>query len=156
MEENLEEVPPANGGEDAREHSFSAEDLQLKAPLESANPTGTATGGGDDEESKQQPPKEEEPTEKKVAMVQLKLQFMAVGGAPILKKNKFQVRESMTVAEVLMFLRRTLKVREGDPLFLYVNSSFAPGLDQALRCLHESFQINGELVLQYAITSSWG
>ena len=106
------------------------------------------------EETKQDKGEESSSSERKP--MQLKLQFMAVGGAPILKKNKFQVRDSMTVAEVLLFLRRTLKVREGDPLFLYVNSSFAPGLDQGLKCLHESFQVNGELVFQYAITSSWG
>jgi ubiquitin-like protein ATG12 len=87
---------------------------------------------------------------------QLKLHFLAVGGAPILKKNKFQVRENMLVSEMLVFLRRTLKIRDGDPIFLYINSAFAPSLDQALRSLYESFQVNGELVLQYAITSSWG
>jgi ubiquitin-like protein ATG12 len=87
---------------------------------------------------------------------QLKLQFLAVGGAPILKKNKFQVRDSMTVAEVIGFLRKTLKIRDGDPLFLYINSSFAPSLEQQLKWLHGSFQVNDELLIQYAVTSSWG
>ena len=87
---------------------------------------------------------------------QIKVHFLAVGGAPILKKNKFQVRDSMTVAEVLVFLRKTLKIRDGDPLFLYVHSSFAPALDQDLRSLFSSFEISSELVLQYAVTSSWG
>ncbi len=64
--------------------------------------------------------------------IQVKLQFLAVGGAPILKKNKFQVRDSMTIAEILGFLRKTLKIRDGDPLFLYLNSSFSPNLEQQL------------------------
>lgn len=88
--------------------------------------------------------------------VQVKLHFLAVGGAPILKRNKFQVRDTMTVGELLVYLRKTLKIREADPLFVYVNSSFAPGLDQELKSLHDCFSVNDELVLQYAITSSYG
>ena len=88
--------------------------------------------------------------------IQVKLQFLAGGGAPILKKNKFQVRDSMTIAEILGFLRKTLKIRDGDPLFLYLNSSFSPNLEQQLKSLHRSFQVNDELVIQYAVTSSWG
>lgn len=88
--------------------------------------------------------------------IQVKLQFLAVGGAPILKKNKFQVRDSMTIAEILGFLRKTLKIRDGDPLFLYLNSSFSPNLEQQIKSLHRAFQVNDELVIQYAVTSSWG
>ncbi len=87
---------------------------------------------------------------------QVKLQFLAVGGAPILKKTKFQVRDNMTISEILNFLRKTLKIRESDPIFVYINSCFAPGLDQDLRSLHQSFHVNDELVLQYAITNSYG
>lgn len=87
---------------------------------------------------------------------QIKVQLFAVGGAPILKKNKFQVRDTMVVGEVITFLRKTLRIRDGEPLFVYLNSSFAPGLDQPLRSLHEQFNVNDELLIQYAITSSWG
>jgi ubiquitin-like protein ATG12 len=86
----------------------------------------------------------------------VKVQFLAVGGAPILKKNKFQVRSNMTVAEVVAFLRKTLKIRDGDPLFVYLNSSFAPSLDQTLKSLHDCFEVSDELFVQYAVTSSWG
>ena len=86
----------------------------------------------------------------------VKVQFLAVGGAPILRKNKFQVRGNMRIAEVIAFLRKTLRIREGDPLFVYLNSSFAPSLEQTLRVLHECFGVNDELIVQYAVTSSWG
>ena len=94
--------------------------------------------------------------DEKVKPRQVKVQFLAVGGAPILKKTKFQVRDNMTVAEIIGFLRKTLKIRDTDPLFLYINSAFAPSLDQDLKCLHDSFSINEELALQYAITNSYG
>lgn len=88
--------------------------------------------------------------------LQIRVQFLAVAGAPILKKNKFQVRNTMSVGEVSAFLRKTLKIREGDPLLIYLCSSFAPSLEQNLGELYDQFKVNDELVIQYAITKSWG
>ena len=87
----------------------------------------------------------------------VKVHFKAVGGAPILKKAKFLLRSSSTVADVVRFLRDVaLKLPERDPLFVYVNQSFAPALDQTMGSLHACFNTNDELVLHYAIQLSWG
>ncbi|KAH9260386.1 hypothetical protein BASA81_001556 [Batrachochytrium salamandrivorans] len=86
----------------------------------------------------------------------IKVQLVAVGNAPILKNQKFQVRDSMTVGEVLLLIRERTKIPESDAIFLYINSSFAPGLDQTLGQLHASFQVNDQLLLQFALTNTWG
>lgn len=94
--------------------------------------------------------------EKKEGEVKLKVHFKAVGGAPILKKNKFQIKASETVYVISMFLRKTMNLQEKEPLFLYVNSSFAPALDQTISSLHQCFSVNDELVIYYALVHSWG
>lgn len=88
--------------------------------------------------------------------MKMKVQFKSVGGAPILKKNKFQIKASETVAVVVTFLRKTLKLQDRDPLFVYVNSSFAPSLDQTIGTLHACFSVNDELVVHYALVKSYG
>jgi ubiquitin-like protein ATG12 len=86
-----------------------------------------------------------------------KIHFKAVGGAPILKKNKFLLKGSSTVWDVISFLRDVaLKLPERDPLFLYINQAFSPSLDQTVASLHSCFSVNDELVLHYAIQLSWG
>jgi len=70
--------------------------------------------------------------------------------------RQFQVKSSQTVAVISQFLRKTLRLQDTDPLFLYLNSSFAPGLDQTLDALHACFKSGDELVIYYAVTSSYG
>jgi ubiquitin-like protein ATG12 len=64
-----------------------------------------------------------------------------------LPRNAKQVKGSQTVAIISQFLRKTLRLQDRDPLFLYINSSFAPGLDQTIESLHACFKINDELVI---------
>ena len=143
--------------EDSRTAESNSKELSGEANADTSNSqeltSSSAVAESDASESNVPGSSSENPSAKPV---QVKLHFLAVGGAPILKKSKFQVRDTMTIGEVLIFLRKTLKVRETDPLFLYVNSAFAPGLDQELRSLHDCFSVNDELALQYAITSSYG
>ncbi|KAK5196680.1 Ubiquitin-like protein [Exophiala xenobiotica] len=69
----------------------------------------------------------EELDERKVS-----IRFQPVGSAPILKQRVFKISASSKFSVVLNFLRKKLGVKDGDGLFLYVNSVFAPGLDEGV------------------------
>ena len=60
------------------------------------------------------------------------VRFQPIGSAPILKKRVFTISASSRFSVVLNFLRKKLGVKESDGLFLYINSVFAPGLDEGV------------------------
>lgn len=60
------------------------------------------------------------------------MRLQPIGSAPILKQKVFKISASSRFSVVLNFLRKKVGVREGDGLFLYVNSVFAPGLDEGV------------------------
>ncbi|KAL2426301.1 Ubiquitin-like protein ATG12 [Exophiala dermatitidis] len=60
------------------------------------------------------------------------VRFQPIGSAPILKQRLFKISASSKFSVVLNFLRKKLGIKEGDGLFLYVNSVFAPGLDEGV------------------------
>ncbi|ETI27735.1 hypothetical protein G647_00184 [Cladophialophora carrionii CBS 160.54] len=64
------------------------------------------------------------------------VRFQAIGSAPILKQKVFKISASSRFSVVLNFLRKKVGVREGDGLFCYVNSVFAPGLDEGVGNLY--------------------
>uniref|UniRef100_A0A6U2ITK3 Ubiquitin-like protein ATG12 n=1 Tax=Pseudictyota dubia TaxID=2749911 RepID=A0A6U2ITK3_9STRA len=88
----------------------------------------------------------------------VKVHFVAVGSAPLMKKTKFAVASDQRFAFVASFLRRMLKLGtdSGDSLFLYVNSAFVPSPDELLGDLNECFSVRGELVVHYALQEAWG
>ncbi|KAJ9607067.1 Ubiquitin-like protein [Cladophialophora chaetospira] len=64
------------------------------------------------------------------------VRFHAIGSAPILKQKVFKISASSRFSVVLNFLRKKVGVRDGDGLFCYVNSVFAPGLDEGVGNLY--------------------
>jgi ubiquitin-like protein ATG12 len=66
------------------------------------------------------------------------VRFHAIGDAPPLKQKVAKVSASNTFATIVKFLRKRLypegggEGREADGLFCYVNSVFAPGLDEGV------------------------
>jgi ubiquitin-like protein ATG12 len=62
--------------------------------------------------------------------------FKAVGSSPELKRKLCQISSTQRFEVVVSYLRRTLKVGDMDSVFLYVNSSFAPALDEIVGNLH--------------------
>ncbi|TDH69169.1 hypothetical protein CCR75_005875 [Bremia lactucae] len=84
------------------------------------------------------------------------LQFVAVGNAPLMKRTKFTVSGHDQLRVVYQFLRKQLRLRDSDSLFVYCNSSFAPSPAQRLSSLFESFQAGDVLVLNYSLTQAWG
>eukprot|EP00531_Pseudo-nitzschia_arenysensis_P003445 CAMPEP_0116127074 /NCGR_PEP_ID=MMETSP0329-20121206/6654_1 /TAXON_ID=697910 /ORGANISM="Pseudo-nitzschia arenysensis, Strain B593" /LENGTH=97 /DNA_ID=CAMNT_0003621165 /DNA_START=84 /DNA_END=374 /DNA_ORIENTATION=+ len=79
----------------------------------------------------------------------IKVHFVSVGAAPIMKKTKFQISSDQRFASVHVFLRKVLKLQPGESLFLYLHAAFCPGPDELLRDLNETFSKRGELVVHY-------
>mmetsp|Transcript_12904 Transcript_12904/g.32526 ORF Transcript_12904/g.32526 Transcript_12904/m.32526 type:complete len:147 (+) Transcript_12904:42-482(+) len=86
----------------------------------------------------------------------IKVHFVSVGAAPIMKKTKFQISADQRFASVHIFLRKVLKLQPGDSLFLYLHAAFCPGPDELLRDLNETFSKRGELVVHYSLQQAWG
>jgi len=83
------------------------------------------------------------------------VRFQPVGSAPILKQRVFKISASSKFSVVLNFLRKKVGLKEGDGLFCYVNSVFAPGLDEGVGNLYRvslrlSFLPNQELFSSFA------
>ena len=87
----------------------------------------------------------------------IEILFKNTGNAPIMKKTKWSVKTSSTVSGIVDFITKYLKL---DPtsqsLFLYVNQSFAPALDQTVQNLFDCYECDKKLVLYYATTQAWG
>ena len=81
----------------------------------------------------------------------VKVHFVAVGSAPIMKKTKFLIGSQQRFSSVTTFLRKMLKMNGSSALFLYCNSAFAPGPDELVADLRDCFNVRGELVLHYAL-----
>ncbi|KAG4437644.1 Ubiquitin-like protein [Cadophora sp. M221] len=83
--------------------------------------------------------------------------FKAVGSAPTLRKQVCSISSSQRFEVVVAYLRRVLKVRELDSVFLYVNSSFAPALDEVVGNLHRCFKDSkDQLIVTYSMTPAFG
>jgi ubiquitin-like protein ATG12 len=105
----------------------------------------------------------------------VKIHFVAVGSAPILKRTKFQISADQRFAAVHVFLRKLLKLPSIDNhsssssssssntssrnnLFLYCCSAFVPSPDHLVGELRDSFANvhTNELVIHYSIQEAWG
>lgn len=60
------------------------------------------------------------------------IRFQAIASAPILRTKVFKISGSQRFETVVGFLRRRLEVGGGEGVFCYVNSVFAPGLDEGV------------------------
>lgn len=64
------------------------------------------------------------------------IRFKAVGSAPILSKPVCKITSTNRFEGVVAYLRKVLKCGPTDSVFLYVNQSFAPALDEIVGNLH--------------------
>lgn len=92
----------------------------------------------------------------KVAPEKIEVLFRNTGNAPIMKKSKWNVQASWTVSEVTSFVRKYLNLDPNLSIFIYVNQSFAPSLDQTIQNLFDCYESDRKLVLYYATTQAWG
>ncbi|OQR78419.1 ubiquitin protein ATG12-like [Tropilaelaps mercedesae] len=80
----------------------------------------------------------------------------ATGDAPILTQTRWNVRAEWTIADLMVNIKKILKLQPSESLFFYVNQAFAPPLDEKLSNLHEVYATNGKLALHYAKAEAWG
>ncbi|UKZ59754.1 uncharacterized protein TrAtP1_001051 [Trichoderma atroviride] len=85
------------------------------------------------------------------------VKFKAVGSAPALQQDVCKISAARKFEEVVRYLRRKLRCKDTDSVFLYVNSAFAPSLDEVVGNLHQCFKnAHDQLVVAYSITPAFG
>ncbi|KZC13748.1 Ubiquitin-like protein ATG12 [Dufourea novaeangliae] len=80
----------------------------------------------------------------------------ATGNAPIMKQKKWSVSQDFCIGRISDFVRRYLKLDSNEKLFLYVNQTFAPAPDQAVKNLYDCYGADGKLILHYCKSQAWG
>ena len=60
------------------------------------------------------------------------IRFHPIGSAPRLNQRVFKIGSAQRFTSVIRFLRRKLGLRDTESVFCYVNSVFAPGLDEGV------------------------
>ncbi|MCJ1444539.1 MAG: Ubiquitin-like protein [Stictis urceolatum] len=108
------------------------------------------------------------PTDAKTALekvdvgegIKVKIRFQPVGNAPQLRQKVFQISASNRFETVVNFLRRKLKLSHEEHVFCYINSVFAPGLDEGVgglfKCFKQGKGGDEQLVVGYAMTPAFG
>ena len=64
------------------------------------------------------------------------VRFKAIGSAPAVAKPVCKISSTQKFEAVVVYLRRVLKTKESDSVFLYVNQTFGPALDEVVGNLH--------------------
>lgn len=64
------------------------------------------------------------------------VRWKAVGGAPAVSRPLAKISAGQRFDAVVAYLRKVLRIRESESLFLYVNQAFAPALDEVVGNLH--------------------
>ncbi|KAL0479491.1 autophagy-related protein ATG12 [Acrasis kona] len=82
--------------------------------------------------------------------------FKAVGSTPLLKKTKAKINTNSPFREVIGFIRKQLKMKNDQSLFLYCNQAFCPNPDELVGDLYKTFGSDKMLVISYCNTAAWG
>ncbi|OJJ43980.1 hypothetical protein ASPZODRAFT_72211 [Penicilliopsis zonata CBS 506.65] len=84
------------------------------------------------------------------------VRFQPLPSAPILKNKVFKISASQKFETVVKFLRKKLDCKDTDSVFCYVNSVFAPGLDEGVGGLWRCFKTDDQLIVAYSMTPAFG
>ncbi|KAI5813456.1 ubiquitin-like autophagy protein Apg12-domain-containing protein [Pyronema omphalodes] len=84
------------------------------------------------------------------------IKFKAMGSAPMLNKDTYKIKTSQRFENVAVFLRSQLGIGPADSLFLYINFTFAPALDENVGNLWNCFKTGEELIINYSMQSAFG
>ncbi|PGH11151.1 ubiquitin-like protein ATG12 [Polytolypa hystricis UAMH7299] len=84
------------------------------------------------------------------------VRFHPLPSAPILRNRVFKVSASQKFETVVKFLRKKLDCKDTDSVFCYVNSVFAPGLDEGIGGLWRCFKTDDQLIVSYSMTPAFG
>ncbi|MCJ1328594.1 Ubiquitin-like protein [Thelotrema lepadinum] len=92
----------------------------------------------------------------------VKIRLHPLGSAPPLTSRVFKISASNRFESVVLFLRRKLGLQSHEGVVCYVNSVFAPGLDEGVgglwRCFKQGSAAQGDevLVVAYSLTPAFG
>lgn len=75
---------------------------------------------------------------------------------PQLKQPRFKCSSNQRFEHIVRFIRRKLDLKDHESVFCYVNSVFAPGLDEGVGNLWRCFKTGEELVVNYSVTQAFG
>ena len=100
----------------------------------------------------EQPPLEPK-EDKKKDKVEVWLQ--GVGDAPILKQKNFKVDQEKQISWIILFLRKFLKLKNQESIYLYANQAFASP-DQTTENLADCYSQDNKLVHHYSRGQAWG
>lgn len=138
---------PTTGG-DAQIDSSASDDEQAQMPLTMAasvvlnqlpkDASSALQGAGDLPESK------------------ITVRLLPVGSAPLLKQSVFRISSTQHFSAILNFIRKRVGAKEGEGVFCYVNSTFAPQPDEVVGNLWRCFRTAEELHVNYARTPAFG
>ncbi|KAI9864231.1 MAG: Ubiquitin-like protein [Vezdaea acicularis] len=84
------------------------------------------------------------------------VRFKAISSAPQLSVTVYKINASQRFETVVKFLRGKLGLRKTEGLFYYVNSQFAPGLDEVVGNLWKCFRTDDQLIVTYSTTPAFG
>ena len=88
-------------------------------------------------------------------MLAVTVRFKAVGSAPILQRQICKISATQRFEGVVAYLRRVLKCGPADSVFLYVNSTFAPALDEVVGNLHKVSGLHFSHLVSVGVVMSW-
>lgn len=90
--------------------------------------------------------------------IKIVVNLKAAGNAPILSNNKIKISGSVRIANLLDYLKKSLKkaINETDSIFIYCNNNFSPSLNSYVIDLYNNYNVNKELVVYYALSEAWG
>jgi ubiquitin-like protein ATG12 len=77
------------------------------------------------------------PSDNKDKDNKVRVRFKPVGAAPALQQELSKISASAKFEVVVRYLRKRLRCKDTDSVFLYVNSAFAPSLDEIVGNLHQ-------------------
>ncbi|KAL4922455.1 ubiquitin-like autophagy protein Apg12-domain-containing protein [Aspergillus aurantiobrunneus] len=84
------------------------------------------------------------------------VRFQPLASAPILKNRVFKISASQKFETVVKFLRKKLECKDTDSVICYVNSVFAPSLDEVVGGLWRCFKTDDQLIVAYSMTPAFG
>lgn len=90
------------------------------------------------------------------SQAKITIRFQPVGNAPQLRQRVFKISSTQRFGFVVGFLRKKLGLKEGEGVWCYVNSVFAPGGDEVVGNLWRCFKRGDELVVGYAVMPAFG
>lgn len=84
------------------------------------------------------------------------IRFSPLPATPALRQPRFKISSSQRFEAVVRFLRKKLALKDHESVFCYVNSVFAPGLDEGVANLWRCFKVGEELVVSYSFGQAFG